>query len=279
MNSIISYNTPETFLSETQSLLEQKELENNIILGICNSFADKSKQQENCIFINSVANNQIQATSIKTTSRAIVAGVTQNTNHIKILAEYYNNNNIDLSGVVGDAFYARAFSEFYYKKTGGERTLIAHELRSVNKLPIANGGLQIATEKDIDIITRWTMQFQADAHAFVRQNFDELYEITKGRIEAGNVFKWFNDGKMVSIAGIVRKTKNIGIVGLVYTPFEFRGNGYATSSVLKLSEFILENGFNKCGLFTDKSNPTSNHIYRKIGYEPLTEFADIEFTN
>lgn len=277
MSKIISFNTPQEFLNATESLLEQKELENNIILGICNSFPDKSKPQENCFFINSVENAQIHATSIKTMSRAIVAGTSENIEHVKILAEYYNTNNIDLSGVVGDAFYARAFSKFYHKKTGGERTLIAHELRSVNKLPIAAGELQMATKNDIEQITRWTMQFQADAKGFLRQSFDELFIITKGRIESENLFKWMFNDEMVSIAAIVRKTKTIGIVGLVYTPAEFRGSGYATSSVLKLSEYILENGFKKCGLFTDKSNPTSNHIYRKIGYEPLTEFADIQF--
>jgi uncharacterized protein len=82
---------------------------------------------------------------------------------------------------------------------------------------------------------------------------------------------------MVAVAAINRKTKNAGIIGLVYTPIEYRRKGYATSHVRKLSEYILQKGFTYCGLFTDKANPTSNHIYKKIGYEPITEFVDIGY--
>ena len=32
-----------------------------------------------------------------------------------------------------------------------------------------------------------------------------------------------------------------------------------------------------CGLFTDASNPTSNSIYKKIGYQPIAYFTDVEF--
>ena len=97
------------------------------------------------------------------------------------------------------------------------------------------------------------------------------------RIGLGTIFKWIDNNEIVSIAAIVRKTKNAGIVGLVYTPGKFRGRGYATSCVQKISELILSNGYSYCGLFTDKSNPTSNYIYKKIGYLPTIEFSDIEY--
>ena len=79
------------------------------------------------------------------------------------------------------------------------------------------------------------------------------------------------------MAAMIRKTKRFGIVSLVYTPDKLRGNGYATSCVQKLSEHLLQSGFKSCGLFTDKANPTSNSIYKKIGYVPITEFSDIDY--
>src|SRR6185312_6720786 len=107
-------------------------------------------------------------------------------------------------------------------------------------------------------------------------NREQMQKSTKTRIESGNFFKWVVDGEIVSMAALIRKTKNIGIVGFVYTPNHLRGKGYATTCVWKLSEHILDSGFKYCGLFTDAANPTSNKIYRNIGYLPVTEFNEIK---
>ena len=39
----------------------------------------------------------------------------------------------------------------------------------------------------------------------------------------------------------------------------------------------LDGGRRFCFLFTDLSNPTSNHIYQAIGYEPVADVAHIRF--
>ncbi len=277
MTTITAYKTPQGFLDDTEKILEQKELENNLILGLCNDFADKTREYNTCVFINSIADNQIQASSIKTISKAVVAGTTKNVQDIKVLADYYLDNGINLTGAFGESFYSTEFSNFYGKRQVAERTMIVHKLTSVNNLPWAAGSLEVANEKDIDLVAEWTKLFEEDAKTFPRKSSEEIMRNTQRMIGTGNIFKWVDGGKTVSIAAIVRKTKSFGIVGLVYTPDKFRGKGYATSSVQKLSEHILQSGFNSCGLFTDKSNPTSNNIYKKIGYVPTTEFTDIEY--
>lgn len=66
-------------------------------------------------------------------------------------------------------------------------------------------------------------------------------------------------------------------VGPVYTPPYFRGKGYATSAVAQLSRLLLRQGNDYCALFADLSNPISNHVYQKIGYRPLCDYAQITF--
>jgi predicted GNAT family acetyltransferase len=78
------------------------------------------------------------------------------------------------------------------------------------------------------------------------------------------------------MAAILRETPNFQIVGAVYTPVNQRKKGYASSLVHFLSQFILDNG-KKAGLFTNASNPTSNKIYQKIGYNPNGIVSDVEF--
>ena len=275
--SIRAYKTPQQFLDDTEETLEQRELENNLILGLCNGFADKTKMYEECVFINSFDDRKIQATSIKTISKAIVSGTTRDVQYIKSLAEYYLDNNIELTGAVGESFYSTEFSNFYGKRQTGEHIMIVHKLTSVNNLLLTTGRFEVAKASDIDLITEWTLSFEKDAKTFPIKTKQQAQETTQTRIALGNIFKWVDEGEIVSIAAIVRKTRHLGIVGLVYTPDKSRNKGYATSCVQKLSEHILQNGFKYCGLFTDKSNPTSNHIYKKIGYNPITEFIDIEY--
>jgi predicted GNAT family acetyltransferase len=45
-----------------------------------------------------------------------------------------------------------------------------------------------------------------------------------------------------------------------------------------LSSERLTVGPRFCFLYTDLANPTSNSIYRRIGYEQVCESAEIEFT-
>ena len=72
-------------------------------------------------------------------------------------------------------------------------------------------------------------------------------------------------------------TKRVGRIGLVYTPKERRRCGYASALVATLAEHALARGCIAASLSTDVRNPTSNHIYRAIGFEPIGETVMIGF--
>ena len=79
------------------------------------------------------------------------------------------------------------------------------------------------------------------------------------------------------MAGFSGATPNGIRVNLVYTPPEYRKKGYATSCVAALSQTLLDQGRKYCFLFTDLANPTSNHIYQTIGYQPVCDMNDYWF--
>jgi predicted GNAT family acetyltransferase len=56
-----------------------------------------------------------------------------------------------------------------------------------------------------------------------------------------------------------------------------RGRGYASALVASLTERLLAGGRRFCFLFTDLSNPTSNKIYQRIGYEPVADVDEYRF--
>jgi predicted GNAT family acetyltransferase len=80
------------------------------------------------------------------------------------------------------------------------------------------------------------------------------------------------------MAGFSRPTKTGVSVSSVYTPPAFRKRGYASALVASLSALALENGKKFCTLYTDLSNPTSNSIYQKIGYDVVADVVDVNFT-
>ncbi|MBA3236059.1 MAG: GNAT family N-acetyltransferase, partial [Chloroflexi bacterium] len=79
------------------------------------------------------------------------------------------------------------------------------------------------------------------------------------------------DGEPVSLCGVGGPTPNGIRIGPVYTPPAIRGRGYASALVAAVSQAEIDAGKRFCFLFTDLANPTSNHIYQTIGYEPVRD--------
>ena len=67
-------------------------------------------------------------------------------------------------------------------------------------------------------------------------------------------------------------------VGPVYTPPALRGRGYGSAVTAAVSAWARDAGADHVLLFTDLANPTSNSIYQKIGYRPVHDTCELEFT-
>jgi len=76
------------------------------------------------------------------------------------------------------------------------------------------------------------------------------------------------------MARTVKSAAGVTRIGGVYTPPGLRRQGYATTCVTRLSQRLVEQ-HEQCILHTQLSNPTSNAIYQRIGYEPVADMSDI----
>ena len=72
------------------------------------------------------------------------------------------------------------------------------------------------------------------------------------------------------MSGASNAAAGVARVQRVYTPPGHRGRGYATACVEHQSRLLAERGLG-CVLYTQLSNPTSNAIYQRIGYQPIAE--------
>jgi predicted GNAT family acetyltransferase len=86
------------------------------------------------------------------------------------------------------------------------------------------------------------------------------------------------DGRApVCMVGAGSPTRNGVRIGAVYTPPERRGRGYASALVAHVSASLLAAGRRFCTLYTDLDNPTSNRLYRRIGYRPVADVLHLRF--
>lgn len=147
-----------------------------------------------------------------------------------------------------------------------------HRLERVIPPPEVEGELRPARAAEVDMAVAWGRGFAEDAGT----RFATARETVEGWIRRGELFVWEMDGAPRSIAVAGGRTPRGVRVGYVYTPPEERRRGFATALVAALSQRMLDEGYDFCVLYTDLANPTSNAIYRRVGYEPLVDVRDFD---
>ena len=147
-----------------------------------------------------------------------------------------------------------------------------YELREVEPVEDVAGELRTAIEADIPLISKWMIAFNIDCFGEQGASDERITKSVTRGVTAGAWHLWLLAGKPVSMAVSGRPTQHGVSVSGVYTPPEQRRHGYARACVAALSQKLLDQGYQFCSLFTDLANPTSNHIYKQIGYQPVADF-------
>lgn len=184
-----------------------------------------------------------------------------------------------IPGVMGPVDEAQAFAQAWQAVTGqsyrqGMQQGI-YQLETVKPVLKANGHFRQATLADCNLLVNWCQEFYQEA-AGEATEYDEAKRIIDRHLKKNALFLW-QDKVPVSVASCSGSTPNGIRIGFVYTPPEYRRNGYASSCVAALSQTLLDRGRKYCFLFTDLANPTSNHIYQAIGYQPIGNMDDYWF--
>lgn len=170
------------------------------------------------------------------------------------------------------------FAAAWQEETGcsvrTKRELRAFELHRLRPPSEQNGAARVAVASDTELLIPWVEGFARDIDEPLEPGYAE--KTVHRFLSNSDMLLWEANTVPVSMAGINRRTPSSSCVSWVYTPPEFRRHGYASSVVAALSQRELAAGASWCSLFTDLANPTSNHIYAELGYEPRCDFRHIE---
>lgn len=188
---------------------------------------------------------------------------------------------VTLPGVNGDAATAASFAGQWSERCKSAAAPFQgarlYELLELGEVPRAEnhlqqGHLRQAGPGDRSLMILWTDAFQDEIGESAN---DSELRVDRG-LAAGQIWVWDQKGEAMSMA--VSREPVQGVVRLsgVYTPPENRKQGHAAACVHALSKHLRDLGY-RCILYTDLGNPTSNSIYRRIGYKAVAEALRYRF--
>ncbi|MET7616930.1 GNAT family N-acetyltransferase [Streptomyces sp. NPDC005408] len=183
--------------------------------------------------------------------------------------------------VSADHDTATAFAEAWQRHTGATPTLrVRLRLYRLGKLtppePLAAGRGRLVGEQDHEQLMCWCREFATDVGEVVSIDADSW----AGTRFADKRYTFWEtpDGTPVSMAGVNPMVAGQMIqVDPVYTPAHLRGRGYAGAVSVEVSRAALAAGATEVVLFANAANPTSNALYQRIGYVPVTDFGAYGF--
>jgi len=274
------YSTAQAFLTATQTALEAEEAANGLMYGLALRILKFPERFEPPPYLCAVLEDgQPVVAALMTPPHNLVVFSTQRkplAEAFDLVAQNLRRDDWSVPGVIGPNAAALGFAQAWQHLTGQTYTLQMHarvyELRRVIPPPQPPGSMRLAVEEDLDLIARWSQAFHEEALPDEPLSTPEQYlEFAHQRIGDRSFFLW-QDSVPVALAGWTRPTPHGCSVGPVYTPPKYRGKGYASALTAGLSQLLLDQGKLFTALFTTLANPTSNSIYQKIGYRPVTDF-------
>ena len=205
-------------------------------------------------------------------------------NRLEQIIDFFIRNMVDLeiefSSIISLKEWAYKVARKWEVKTGKSHQLLMdqglYRLNKVNEmLENSPGSWRYAKGSDSAIIEGWFNEFENDVGLPVSP-IEQVKKRVAMFINEQEIFIWEDKGKIVSMMKKSRPTKNGVTVSLVYTPKDERKKGYARTLVKAISRELLKD-FNFCVLYTDMMNPTSNKIYKEIGYERIADSVHLGF--
>jgi hypothetical protein len=133
-----------------------------------------------------------------------------------------------------------------------------------------------AGSADVDLVASWVEPYQREVFGFMPTGLDPR-TWAAAAVEHSTTWLWVTPaGTPVSMAARRAPAAGVSRIGPVYTPPEQRGNGYASAVTAHAAWDILDHAAVPV-LYTDLANPTSNKIYRAIGFRPVTDRTSVAF--
>ena len=280
------YDDIDEFYNVAYPFLLEHEAENNLPLAILISLKKNIEVygKEKPLLFSLTNAKVIKVIVLRTPPHDLLISYTDDLSTIEVLSEELTKRGEKLPGVLSFKEAADTFAEQWSEKNSLKYDLFRKEriykLVKVSEETLGHRKFSVAPKAYQELVFQWAGEMMKEA--LINATEDDILrmiEILREEFDRdrSRMFLLFENDEPVSMARDAGKTPNGVFVNFVYTPIPLRRRGYATECVAKLSKHLLETGNKYCFLFTDLSNPTSNRIYQKIGYQPVIDENHYKF--
>jgi predicted GNAT family acetyltransferase len=277
------FDDAEAFREAATPYLVKDEARHNLLLGISTTLIQRPDLYEAFDLWVVSEEDDVTAVALRTHPLNLVLAQPSSDAALDVLVDRLLQEQQALPGVIAAIPELEAFVGAWTSENALDATRVLrhgiYELREVLPVPTAPGSARPVTPEDRDQVIPWIIAFAEEALPEDNEAERQI-RFVESRLSAtddAGLWFWEDDGRPVSISGYGGATPNGMRIGPVYTPPELRGRGYATTLVAEQSRWLLGTGRTLCFLYADIDNPTSNAVYRRIGYRMIAEAGEVRF--
>jgi predicted GNAT family acetyltransferase len=268
------FDDPAAFFDHARPFLLAHEAHHVLMLSICARLIAAPEAFTDAPYLATVdADGMAVAAAVMTPPHNVVLSLAV-PDALPLIAADLHTRYGTLPGVHGRRDISRAFAERWQEVSGhpfrpGRAMRIYQLTRAIPVTGVA-GRFRSATAADRDLLIAWMEAFGGETGT----GGDARRSVEARLSDPERALYLWEDGLPVSMAAQDGATPNGIRVNAVYTPPEYRRRGYASACVAALSQHLLDHGYRFCALYADLANPTSNHVYQAIGYEPVCDASN-----
>ncbi len=267
---------PRRFRQRVAAFLEQAPVERTLPITVLDAL-QSGLYTTAVLALVSAEDSAVTGCAIQTPPHNLIVAAST-TDAVHALARGLRARKHEFPGVVGLTPWVHEFARAWCEGGAGltaedDRAERLFQLAVVAPPRPAPGSARLATLDDLNLLMDWNEAFGREVGG---ARPPDLRRSVVVRVETGRAWLWVAGGEVVSYAGHSPVLLGHARIGPVYTPPTRRAAGFASNLVARVSGRLLELGAVPT-LFTDLANPTSNAIYRALGYTAVADAFEVRF--
>jgi uncharacterized protein len=268
----VAFTDPKAFERRALRWLSIREGENSYFLGLLPGLV-ASGPIPGLNFFTVEEDNSLLAAGVALASRTLC--MTWATHDVlETLADFLGNARWSIQHIHAPGHVAGYLGGLYAQRSGqraelGRAERVYQLARNYYALP-GEGRLGVATPEDRPLVREWVEGFIGEAH--LEMEGRTLDGVVDTLVTQRLLYFW-KSPQPVSMAAWVAPTPHGAAINFVYTPPEFRGQGYGKAVSAALGSQMLASGLRYCFILTDVNDARTNAMYQSIGARTLCEFT------
>ncbi len=272
------HDSAESFLATAGAFLKMSEAENSIVTIAAARMASGAPGDDAGAYLASIAQDGVViAAALQGGAGGMLLTAAPPSALTLIAADMSARCRVPKS-IVGPLDACEGFAREWAGRSGQRHSLRFHlrhyELHRPPPPPRARGRMRVPEPRERELLLAWQLAFVEEAR--LADDSGHTQRVFARRLEQGTIRVWDDDG-IVALAGYGDGGTDVARIAPVFTPPEHRGRSYASALVSELSRELFAMGKRALFLTADASNPTSNGIYRRIGFVSAADHYHFDF--